>query len=68
MVVAELVEWEETAAARSSRRPRREVVAKGLTLLDERRDFALQGLDAGIGIRHDPTYDAWKQSLAAPKR
>ena len=31
--------------------------AKGLTLLDERRDFALESLDAGIRIRHDPTYD-----------
>ncbi len=42
--------------------------AKGLTLLDERRDFALESLDAGIRFSHDPTYDVWEQSLAAPKR
>ena len=42
--------------------------AKRLTLLDERRDFALESLDTGIRIRHDPTYDARMQSLAAPER
>ena len=31
--------------------------AKRLALLDERRDFALKSLDAGIRIRHDSTYD-----------
>jgi predicted DNA-binding protein (MmcQ/YjbR family) len=42
--------------------------AKRLTLLDERRDVALESLDAGIRIRHDPTYDARMQSLAASNR
>ncbi len=42
--------------------------AKRLTMLDERRDFALESLDAGIRIRHDPTYDVRMQSLAAPNR
>ena len=42
--------------------------AQRLALLDERRDFALETLDAGIRIRHDSTYDARKQSLAAAVR
>ena len=31
--------------------------AKRLAALDERRDIALEGLDAGIRFRHDSTYD-----------
>jgi predicted DNA-binding protein (MmcQ/YjbR family) len=42
--------------------------AKGLALLDERRDLALEALDAGVRIRHDSTYDAQMQSLAAVVR
>jgi len=30
---------------------------KRLALVDERRDFALETLDAGIRFRHDSTYD-----------
>jgi hypothetical protein len=42
--------------------------AKRLPLLDERRDLALEALDAGVRIRHDSRYDGWMQSLAAPDR
>ena len=42
--------------------------AQRLPLLDERRDVALEGLDAGIRICHDSRYDARKQSLAAVDR
>ena len=31
--------------------------AKRLTLLDERRDVALEHLDPGVLVRHNSTYD-----------
>jgi hypothetical protein len=29
-----------------------------LTVLDEHRDLALEGFDAGVGVCHNSTYDA----------
>jgi hypothetical protein len=42
--------------------------AKLLTARDERRDVALEALDAGIRIRHNQSYDVRMRSLATPKR